>query len=369
MQLSMKQGGAVVLLESTFLDKAQAFKPACVEGVCEKFRFPVPPPKPDEAAELHEAFKRKKQEYQDRIHAEFSLFVQDESSSIYLGLQPMWSVSTQTLVGVEVLCRIANGKDDAPMPGLSIFQVTQKDKALKFLEKQCDFAVEACKKLRSITVSVNVRPDELVASQGMLLKKVGETLVDGVSNLIFEITEYAPITDEVIATIRRMKDAGAVFALDDITEVVEKPGKAMAELGKHSCSFSLAKQYAELFAVQKLALPMSCSVFRAEVFPTPAYDGGKAQPYLKSMIFPEDQIDEIQQRTKLVEDWYSEVSKQNPATRFVIECTIDKEGLFDDESKTPKHPFPRVPLLNGMFASQGGKSGGRVFPLEAFLPA
>ena len=40
---------------------------------------------------------------------------------------------------------------------------------------------------------------------------------------------------------------------------------------------------------------------RVEVFRMPARNGGKAQPLLKGMIFPEDQVEEIQMQLEPVE--------------------------------------------------------------------
>merc|ERR1712000_618965 len=208
--------------------------------------------------------------------------------------------------------------------------------------KQCEFAVDACKKLPKIRVSVNVRPDELPGVKEFLMAKAAETKVaeTGISNLLIEITEYAPITEATIALIRDMKSNGVVFAIDDVTQVQENPGKAMAKPGTHACSIELAVKHADLFQVQKLSMSMSCSAFRVEVFPTPVWAGGKAQPFLKGMIFPEDQVEEIQTRKELVEKWVADVLKKNEKVQFVIECSVYEEdveknkwapeiGLFD----------------------------------------
>ncbi len=249
------------------------------------------------------------------------------------------------------------------MPGLAIWQATKTDEALNFLMKQCEFAVDACKKLPKIRVSVNVRPDELPGVKDFLIAKATETKVaeTGISNLLIEITEYAPITETTIALIRDMKSNGVVFAIDDVTQVQENPGKAMAKPGTHACSIELAVKHADLFQVQKLAMSMSCSVFRVEVFPTPVWDGGKAQPFLKGMIFPEDQVEEIQTRKELVEKWVADVLKKNEKVQFVIECSV-----YEEDMETNKWA-PQIGLFDGQFDIQGGQSGGRAFPLEAFL--
>jgi len=239
---------------------------------------------------------------------------------------------------------------------------------LRFLQKQCEFAVDACQQLtrrgmQDVMVSVNVRPDELLGAKDFMLKSVRDSSTKGRSNLMFEITEYAPITADVISLLEEMRKAGAVFALDDVTEVTVNPGKAMAKLGEHACSFELGKEQASLFAIQKLEMKMSCSVFRRDVFPTPEYDGGKAQPFLKSMILPASEVDEIQKRNDLVVDWFKEVHLQNPGAGFVIECSVYAEDLDTPEL------VPQLPLLEGSFSIQGGRSGGRAFPLEAFLGA
>lgn len=241
------------------------------------------------------------------------------------------------------------------MPGLATFQADpeQQHVAIAFLHRQVEYALRVCEVLPSIRVSVNVRPDELEGVKDLLL-------ANALPNLVIEITEYAPIGEETLQLVRDMKEHGVVFSLDDVTEVRENPAKAMAPLS-HACSFDLAKRSADLWAVQKLALPMSCSVFRREVFPQPEYDGGVAQPFLKTMIFPEDQREEINIRKELVEDWIKEVKARNPTVQFVIECSVYTEDL------EPRELFPHIDLLDGSFDIQGGRSGGRAFPLEAFL--
>lgn len=359
----------MMLQESVFLSSAMPIRPRCTEeGVLEKFQFPSPPKPDDKDFEAKKAeFEIKKVHYQDAMDQEFVKFVDDtEPSAIYLAFQPMWSAKTNLLTGLEVLCRIANGKDDAPMPGLAVFQTQQRPTAIRFLKKQTEVAVDACKKLPNIRISVNVRPDELQEVADFLIEKAAETAFDGrPSNLLIEITEYAPIEERTLALIKSMKDQGVVFALDDVTEVVDNPGKGMAKTGTHSCSFTLAKANAELFAVQKLGLPMSCSVFRKKVYPTPEYDGGKANSFLEGMIFAEDQKTEIEKRKLMVEDWWSEVTRRNPDTQFIIECSVYPEDVHQGQNN---ELYPNIPLFDGRFDIQGGKTGGRAFSLEAFLP-
>ena len=91
-----------------------------------------------------------------------------------------------------------------------------------------------------------------------MIAKAAETSGDGrSSNLLIEITEYSPITDQTLALIKEMKDQGVVFAIDGENG---NPGKGMDKTGTHSCSFVITKAKAKLFAAQKLALPMSCPI-------------------------------------------------------------------------------------------------------------
>lgn len=354
------------LTEARFLASALSWAPRLGEGA-DKFKFPSVPSKKDENFEILNAdFEVKKAEYQNAINDEFCKFSNtNEPSAVYLVFQPMWNAKTSHLSGLEVLCRIANGKDDAPMPGLSVFQETQKANAIQFLKKQTEFAVDACKKLPHLRISVNVRPDELFGVKDFLIEKATETSFNKrPSNLLIEITEYAPIDDATLALIQEMNKQGVIFAIDDVTEVRENPGKCMAKTGQHSCSFALAKANAGLFAVQKLSLPMSCSVFRTKVYPTPEYAGGQPNLFLQGLIFPEDQTAEIEERKLLVEDWVAEVTKQNPSVQFVIECSVYPEDALDSKNNSL---YPNIPLFDGKFDIQGGRSGGRGFPIEAFL--
>jgi len=353
------------LTETRFLATAQSLVPRLDEDV-DKFKFPSAPNKKDESFDILNAdFEVKKAEYQDAINKEFAKFSNtNESTAVYLVFQPIWNARTFHLSGLEVLCRIANGKDDAPMPGLSVFQATQQANAIQFLKKQTEFAVDACKKLPLIRISVNVRPDELFGVKDFLIEKAKETSFNKrPSNLLIEITEYAPIDDATLALIQEMNNQGVIFAIDDVTEVRENPGKCMAKTGRHSCSFTIAKANAGLFAVQKLALPMSCSVFRKKVYPTPEYAGGQPNSFLQGLIFPEDQTAEIEERKLLVEDWVAEVTKQNPGVQFVIECSVYPDDIDSKNSSL----YPNIPLFDGKFDIQGGRSGGRGFPIEAFL--
>lgn len=357
-QVTIDAESVLTLSEVEFLGRVQAdpkYKPLVKEGVETLFTYPQGPKK-DDPEEKHVAFQKQKEAYQSNFNDEMGKFVAGEESAFYLALQPIWNCMTGLLIGLEVLCRVANGKDDAPMPGLAIFQADPKQRsvALAFIRTQIEFAACICKVLPHIRVSINVRPDELEGVKDVLL-------ANALPNLVVEITEYAPILEDTLQLVEEMLAHGVVFSLDDVTEVQEKPAKAMAPLS-HSCSFELAKRSAPLWAVQKLSLPMSCSVFRQQVFPKPAYDGGKAQPYLQTMIFPVDQTDEINLRKKLVEDWISEVREKNPTVQFVIECSVYPEDL------EPRELFPAIDLCDGSFDIQGGRSGGRAFPLEAFLP-
>jgi hypothetical protein len=228
-----------------------------------------------------------------------------------------------------------------------------------------------CKQLPETRISVNVRADELPDVKDFLIEKAKETTFgDRGSNLLIEITEYAPIVDSTLALIKELKAAGVVFALDDVTETVGDdvkgpPPAGMAKASAHSCSFKLAKENADLFAVQKLYLGLSCSVFRKKVFTTPQFAGGTENPYFAKMIFKEEELAEIEKRRSWVEEWFAEVYKKNPNTTFVIECSVYRDDLNEGNNK---ELYPNIPIFDGQFDIQGGLSGGRGFPLEAFLP-
>jgi len=352
------------ITETAFLEKAIELLPLTKEGVKEKLQFPFGRPKPDDPDEVKAAFTAKQKAYQDAINSEFAKFANnDETSDVYLCFQPIWNAQSRRLSGLEVLARVMDGGDNAPMPGLKVWQENDAENAPKFLLKQITFATDACQKLApGLSVSVNVRPDELLAAKDHI---VACTATTGTmcATLLIEITEYSPITPEILECIREMKGNGCVFALDDVTEVNDTPGKCMAKTGQHSCSFVLAKEYKDLFAVQKLSLPLACSVYRVFVYPTPKYAGGSPVPFLKTLIFPEDQRDEIDLRKKLVEDWVKDIREQEQQVRIVIEVSVSPEDLADK----PRDLFPEFDIFDGTFEIQGGQSGGRGFPLEAFL--
>jgi len=336
----------------------ERYNPQAKPGVKENLGFV--PPKDDDPPDKA-AFKKG---YQERINTQFENFVNDLPNDLYLAFQPMWNAKTHQLAALEVLIRSRDGTDNAPMPGMAAWQGRNRDMAMRFLEKQCRFAADACQKLMDaglgyVRVSVNVRPDE-VAGAAAVLEDCAQK-----PNFLVEITEYAPITSEVLATIKMLKERGVSFALDDVTHVEDPPGKGFAKPSAHACSFEVAKATTELFDVQKLALPLSCSVFRAKVFPTPQYAGGAPLKFMEGMIFPEDQKEEINKRKAMVESWVAEVREKNPATTFVIECSVYPEDLADK----PQDLFPNIGLFDGTIWMQGGKSGGRAYALEAFLEA
>jgi len=329
----------VGLSEVDFLKVALGFLPECEDGVAERLTPGIPT-------------------YQANVNAEFEKFVNGTPSAVYLGYQPIWNSKTRVLVGLEVLCRVKNGRDAAPMPGLAVFQTTQKHNALKFLHAQCDFAVLACQRLPNIWVSVNVRPDELAGSKDKLIDCAKSN-----PNFVVEVTEYAPIQIAELALLKDMTAQGVTFTLDDVTEVqdAERPAKCFANSSKHACSFQLGMEHPELFKTQKLATPLACSVWRVHVFPTPEFAGGTPEPFLKGCIFPEDKMDEIRLRTQLVDEWVSTVQRKRPDTAFVMECTVYPTDLAGKQTDL----FPACGIFDGMLI-QGGQTGGRVFPLEAF---
>jgi hypothetical protein len=302
--------------------------------------------------------------YQDKINSEIEKFsAGDPSSMIYLGLQPIWCTRTWRLSGLEILARAKNGQDAAPMPGLAIFQATQKEADLRFLKTSCDFAVRICRRLPpSVAVNLNVRPDELSGAKEFIIAAAAS-----VPNIIFEITEYCPIDGAVIALLREMKTAGVKFAIDDVTEVIREgtPGKGFALADKHACSFAVATEHADLFSVQKLALPLSVCIYRVDVFVTPQYAGGSAHGFFKSLIFDPSEEAEILLRKELVESWVANVKAKNPDARFVIEASVYPEDVNDKPSEIAKG-FPNIGLFEGPFSIQGGKSGGRAFTEDFF---
>lgn len=357
------------LTEVEFLAAATKVHPLKKDGVEEKYMPPRNKPGSDATEEAKAKFAEADAAYQKSVDDEFAKFIIDpKNSDLYLCFQPIWDCSTSPvrLIGVEVLVRLKNGLDNAPMPAMARWQATKREEAMKFLHKQLHVAADACLQLpQNVFVSVNVRPDEVEGAKDLILELAGKTRREGKqSNLLIEITEYSPITEDVLKMISAMQSQGVVFALDDCTEVVddERPPKALANAKEHSCSFKLGKDHAGLFAFQKLAMQMSCSVFRSEVFPTPKYAGGKPVPFLKNLIFSEEHKDEINKRKTFVEDWITTVRAKNPACRFVIECSLNA-----DDMKTRPELFPKIDLSEGFISMQGGSSGGRGFPLHVFL--
>lgn len=353
-----------IITEPVFLEKAMPLKPLTKDGVKEKLQCPVRP-KSDDPDDVKATFAAKQRQYQDAINTEFVKFSNDDNSSdVYLCFQPIWNAQTKSLTGLEVLARVMDGGDNAPMPGMKVWQENDRDNSTKFLKKQFTFAAEACQKLPAgITVGVNCRPDELAEVKDHI-KECASLTGEGCATLLTEITEYSPITPDVLALISEMKVDGCLFALDDVTEVNDSPGKGMAKTGQHACSFALAKERKDLFVVQKLAMPLSCSVFRTEVFPTPKFDGGNAQSFLKSLIFPVTLRSEIDLRKQLVENWVQEIREQRQHVRIIIECSVSQEELAD----VPRELLPKFDPFDGTFEVQGGCTGGRGYSLEAFLP-
>ena len=157
-------------------------------------------------------------------------------------------------------------------------------------------------------------------------------------------------------------------ALDDVTKVVDDaPSNGYAKTGTHACSFELGKQHAELFEVQKLALPLSAVAYRVKVYPTPEYAGGKPVPYLEKQIIHhtagEAPAESILDRKREIESWVTEVQRKAPRTRFIIEASIHEADLTGKDCLIPQIPG----LFDGNFCTQGGHFGGRAFPPEALL--
>lgn len=278
----------------------------------------------------------------------------DESSLCYLALQPSWRVSTGDyyLAGAEVLVRVKNGSDSAPMPGLSWFQTERKEKALEFLQGQIHWATRCALDLPNIFISVNVRPDELAACAEVILnaaRDTGHHQHDGKSNLIFEITEYSPITEEVLKTIQEMKAKGVCFSLDDVSYASPN----------HACTFQLAREHGHLFAQQKLALPISSKAFNVDVFPTPSFAQGEAHDYFQSERLKVDD-EEIKRLKSDVEQWVDDAKTTNADVQLVIEASVHPEDLQNGRS-------PDIGFLETGFLVQGGHTGGRAFPASMFV--
>lgn len=266
-----------------------------------------------------------------------------------------------------MLARVKNGADAAPMPGLAEWQVSDRAGANLFLKKQFEFAAATAKKLPGIDIHVNVRPDELADAQTAILA----AYTAAASNIVVEITEYSPITEDVIAMITSMQGKGVRFALDDVTKTVDNnPQHGYAKTDAHASTFELGKKHAALFEIQKLALSLSACVWRALVYPTPEYAGGKAVPFLQKQIVPytdgEPVPSAISERNQEIEAWVKEVQSKKPTTRFIIECSLHKEDLV---GKTHLTPALDLFAAEGCFAMQGGIYGGRCFPPEVFFEA
>merc|ERR1719237_1931789 len=167
----------------------------------------------------------------------------DESSLCYLALQPVWrpmpTPAPYELVGAEVLVRVKNGKDAAPMPGLATFQTCKREAAARFAQYQIKWVVPAARANKSMWFSVNVRPDELLGTKSAIIDATANTIVDasGRSNLIFEITEYSPIDEAVQQLMNELSTThGVQFALDDVNATKEGKGYAA---GNHACTFEM----------------------------------------------------------------------------------------------------------------------------------
>merc|ERR1712187_773245 len=115
---------------------------------------------------------------------------------------------------------------------MAVWQVQDRDGAMKFLHFQIDFAAANALKFPGVDISVNVRPDELAGAREKILE-----VSRNCRALLIEMTEYAPFTEEVIAMIEEMTGHGVRFALDDVTKVVDIPTHGYAKEGEHSCSF------------------------------------------------------------------------------------------------------------------------------------
>lgn len=343
--------------------RLEAWTPLFEEGVLEKF---TPPPfiKPGATEEEKAAGQAKKKIYMENIKQGFRDLAAGKPSGVYLALQPIFQISRgdSQLVILEVLARVKNGTDAAPMPGMAEWQVQDREGALMFLGCQLDFAVESAAKYPGTDISVNVRPDELLGIRDKILEVSKKS-----KSILIEITEYAPITDEIIAIITDMKAQGVRFALDDVTKVVESPANGYAKQGAHACSFELGKTFAHLFEVQKLTLALSCVAYRVNVYPTPCYAGGQPSPFFERQILPHSTGTapslEILERKKEIEDWVAEVISKAPATRFVIEASIHEADLDGKEGLIPEIPN----FFDGAFCMQGGIFGGRAFTPEALL--
>ena len=345
------------------MQRLAAFSPPTKEG-CATRLTPAPFVKPDASEAEKAAAQHKKAVYMQNIKQAFADLTAGRDGDLYLALQPIFQISRgdYKLAGLEVLARPYNGGDAAPMPGMAEWQVQERDAAMAFLEMQLDFVVASAAKFPGVDISVNVRPDELSGAQEKILQT--SKLVRA---LLVEITEYSPIGDAEIILITSMQSQGVRFALDDVTKVVDAPSNGYAKSGAHACSFELGRRLAELFEVQKLALPMSAVAYRVKVYPTPEHAGGKPVPFLEKQILPhttgEAPSEAILERKREIESWVSEVRARAPRTRFVIEASVHEADLVGKEGLVPEIPG----LFDGSFCTQGGYFGGRAFPPEELL--
>jgi len=264
---------------------------------------------------------------------------------------------------MEVLARVKNGQDGAPMPGMAQWQQQDVEGRLNFCRRQLDFAVEWAPKFPGIDISVNIRPDELIPLQSKILESAGM-----VNNVLIEVTEYAPLTDDIVAVMYLLRQQGVRFSLDDVTKVVDKPTFGYAKIGSHACSFEFGKQHAELFSVQKLNLPLASFAWQMPVFPTPEYAGGREHPFFAKQIIHHEVGTpvpcEILERKKEIEDWVRDVKSANKRAKFILECSLHEGDL-----KGKEEILPNLKLFDGDFSMQGGTFGGRCFPPEVLLTA
>jgi len=356
------------LTEDNFVGQATAFLPADKEGVFAKFQYKPPKLAPDASQQECEACKREYDaEYKSRCFQEFVKFANEEESDVYLALQPVWRVNERekqyTLAQVEVLVRAKNGRDAAPMPAFAMFQHECKEDALLFLRTQLLWAGACARKLQHIMVSVNVRPDELLASASFIQTLNADLQSEGCRNLIIEVTEYSPITPDVLRAIQELKEGGVMFALDDVNNV--KQGERGYAAPGHACTFEVASEHAQLFNQQKLAIHLACQVFNVQVHTTP----GEVDKYFASLLLNEHvDVDAVMiaERRDLVEKWVGDVRLKNPNTTFVIEASVHPEDVCIDDGSINMR-FPQIDLFGGSFMVQGGKTGGRCFSIDTFL--
>jgi len=339
------------ITETMFVERAKAWTPP-TDSASEALKPPFLKKGASEAQK--EAFREGRGRYLDRLTQELLKIADDDESSLcYLALQPIWKAGKDkyTLAGGEVLVRVKNGTDNAPMPGLAWFQEEQKKEARMFLETQLQWATQQAVALPKIYISVNVRPDELAGAREVILK-ANQEITDrhgGQSNLLIEVTEYSPITDDVLKTIEEMVQKGVKFSMDDVSY----------EAPNHACTFQQARESGHLFVQQKLALPVSFKAFDVDVYPTPPYAGGSPLAVLKAQRLKTVDIEAVQKLKLDVEKWVEDALKQNPSVDLVIEASVHPEDLIDGRS-------PDIGLLEKGFKVQGGHTGGRAFPPSFF---